>query len=66
MDGLVKSLSLEPVSKRFSLFKAKEGENFNHRNTLLFRGLKFEINAEIGQISATSKWDVLKLAHLSG
>jgi len=42
-------LKKEPVSKRSSLFKVKEGENFNHRDTLLFRGLKFESDIEIGQ-----------------
>jgi len=58
----------EPVSKRFSLFKVKEGENFNHRNTWSISRIalkvsadaslrvtkvpKFEPDAEIGQISA--------------
>jgi hypothetical protein len=49
---------LEPVSKCSILSKVKEGENFNHRNTLsILRinppkfggGLKFEPDAEIGQ-----------------
>jgi hypothetical protein len=44
--------------KRSILFKAKEGENFNHRNTLSISrinppkfggGLKFESDAGIGQ-----------------
>ncbi len=30
----------EPVSKRFSLFKVKEGENFNHRNTFSISRIK--------------------------
>jgi len=30
----------EPVSKRFSLFKVEEGENFNHRNTLSISRIK--------------------------
>ena len=30
----IKSKSPEPVSKRFSLFKVKEGKNFNRRNIL--------------------------------
>jgi len=30
----------EPVSKRFSLFKVKEGEDFNHRNTLSISRIK--------------------------
>jgi len=42
------------------LFKVKEGENFNHRNTLSISRIalklhcvpKFEPDAEIGQISA--------------
>ena len=33
------------------LFEIKEGENFNHRH-VVFRGLKFEPDAYIGQISA--------------
>ena len=40
-------LFLEPVSKRFSLFKVKEGDP-----PQADRGLKFEPDAEIGQISA--------------
>jgi len=38
----------EPVSKRFSLSKVKQGENFNHGIHGVFRGLKFEPDAEIG------------------
>jgi len=30
----------EPVSKRFSLVKVKESENFNHRNTLSILRIK--------------------------
>jgi len=45
-------MNREPVSKRFSLFKVKEGDNFNHGIHVVFRGLKFESDAEIGQISA--------------
>jgi len=30
----------EPVSKHFSLFKVKEGKNFNHRNTLSISSIK--------------------------
>ena len=42
----------EPVSKCFSLFKVKEGENFNHKTNGIhgvFRGLKFLPDEEIGQ-----------------
>ena len=58
-------LQYEPVSKRFSLFKVKEGENFSHRNTWSISRIalkvsadaslrvtkvpKFEHDAEIGQ-----------------
>ncbi len=49
-----KRFSSEPVSKRFSLFKVKEGENFNHRNILdVLRGLKFEPDAR-----GWTKWGV--------
>jgi len=54
------SKNKEPVSKRFSFFKFKEGENFNRRNTCSISRIalklhcvpKFEPDAEIGQISA--------------
>jgi hypothetical protein len=42
----------EAVSKPFPIksgFKIKEDDNLSHRNTLKFRGLKFESGAEIGQ-----------------
>jgi hypothetical protein len=54
----------ETFEKRSFLFKFKEGENFNHRNTLsILRinppkfggGLKFEPDAEIGQKGAFCK-----------
>jgi len=39
----------EPVSKGSILIKVKKDENFNHRNIYpIFRGLKFESDAEIG------------------
>jgi hypothetical protein len=53
------------------LFKAKEGENFNHRNTLsILRinppkfggGLKFEPDAGIGQNGAFFK-GIFRLRH---
>jgi hypothetical protein len=54
----------EIFEKRSILFKSKEGENFNHRNTLsILRinppkfggGLKFEPDARIGQKGAFCK-----------
>ena len=40
----------ETIKKCSFLFKFKEGENFNHSNTLkVFRGLKLSPDAEIGQ-----------------
>ena len=45
----------ETFEKWSILFKFKEGENFNHRNTGVFRGLKFEPNAEIEQKGAFCK-----------
>ena len=40
----------EAYEKRSILFKVKEGVDFNHRNTReVFRGLKSESDAEIGQ-----------------
>jgi len=50
----------ETFEKCSILFKVKEGENFNHRNTLSILRIalklhcvpKFEPDAEIGQISA--------------
>jgi hypothetical protein len=44
------------------LFEFKEGDNFNHRNTLVFRGLKFEPDAEIGQKGAFCKGLMLLIA----
>jgi hypothetical protein len=53
---LKKSLKKETFKKRLILFKVKEGEDFNHRNTrLVFRGLKSESDAEIGQKGRFSK-----------
>jgi hypothetical protein len=57
----VQNYSIETFEKRSILFKAKEGENFNHRNTLSISrinppkvggGLKFESDAGIGQKGA--------------
>jgi hypothetical protein len=42
-------MSNELVSKRFSSFKIKEGDNFNHRNTLSISRIKIEPDAEIGR-----------------
>ena len=53
---LRKSTKQETFKKRLILFKVKEGEDFNHRNTrLVFRGLKSESDAEIGQKGRFSK-----------
>ena len=42
--------SHETLEKFSILFKVKEGDDFNHRNTrLVFRGLESESDAEIGQ-----------------
>ena len=38
LHGKIKSK--EPVSKRFGLFKVKEGENFNHSNTFSISRIK--------------------------
>ena len=48
---------MESFEKRSILFKIKEGENFNRRNNtrLVFRGLKSEFDAEIGQKGTFSK-----------
>jgi len=43
---------IDPVSKRFSLFKVKEDENFNHRNILNILRIKFKPDVEIGQNGA--------------
>ena len=48
-----------PVSKRFSLFKFKEGDNFNHRNTFSISRIKIWAWRR-----DWAKWDVLKLAHM--
>jgi hypothetical protein len=46
----------ETFEKCSILFKVKEGENLNHRNIpLVFRGLRFESDAEIGQKRAFFK-----------
>jgi hypothetical protein len=47
----------EPVSKRFSLTKVKDGGNFNHRHTPRISRIK---NGD--RRKAWEKWDVLKLA----
>jgi len=57
-DGcFCKRLTIEPISKRFSLVKVKAGKNFNRRNTLSI--LRIEIFAQRGD---WPKWDVLKPA----
>ena len=46
----------ETFEKCSILFKVKEGEDFNRRNTrLVFRGLKSESDTEIGQKGAFFK-----------
>ena len=46
----------ETYEKCSILFKIKEGENLNHRNTsLVFRGLRFESDAKIAQKGAFFK-----------
>jgi len=37
-----------PERKLGFFVKIKEDENFNHRNMVVFRGLKFESDADIG------------------
>ena len=56
-SGCLKKFSKKETFKKCSiLFKVKEGEDFNHRNTrLVFRGLKSESDAEIGQKGRFSK-----------
>jgi len=52
----VSSFAEETCEKCSFLLKFKKGENFNHMNTLsIFRGLKFEPDAEIGQKGGFSK-----------
>jgi hypothetical protein len=47
---------METFKKCSVSFKIKEGEDFNRRNTrLVFRGLKSESDAEIGQKGRFSK-----------
>jgi len=56
----IQTIYREAVSKRFSLSKGKEGENFNHRNTWSISRIalklhcvpKFEPDVEIGQNGA--------------
>jgi len=38
-----------PERKLGFFVKIKKDENFNHSNTLVFRGLKFESDADIGK-----------------
>jgi hypothetical protein len=49
---------VEPVSKRFSWSKVKDGANFNHRNTARISRIKIGARRR-----DWVKWDVLKLAH---
>jgi hypothetical protein len=45
----------ETFEKCSFLFELKEGANFTHRNTLVFRGLKLDPDLEIGQKGALFK-----------
>ena len=49
-------LLIEPVSKRFSLFKVKEGKYFNHMNTLSISRIKFEPGTKIRQTGTFWNW----------
>jgi hypothetical protein len=51
-----KSSTTETFKKCSILFKVKNGENFNRRNTRqVFRGLKSESDSEVGQKGAFFK-----------
>jgi len=51
------TITKEPVSKRFSLFNIKKGENFNRRNTLCISRIKIWAWRR-----DWANWDVLELA----
>jgi hypothetical protein len=51
----------EPVSKRFSLSKVKDGANFTHRNTARISRIKIGTRRR-----DWAKWDVLKWALPTG